>query len=166
MKTTLFFFFMAIMGVTMLCCKSEVKVETAETTAPAFDQQWANHYIDSINTRVTELFKAKDSVALAAFYWPVAEMLPENAETIKGEQILHTWGEWVRSGASEFTFKVTDLRGEGKFMIETGDYQMKDAQGKLSDRGKYIVVHEKRDGVWKIFRDIGNTSLPKEEPGK
>ena len=150
----------------MLCCTSEVKVETAATTAPSFDQQWADHYIDSINTRVTELFRAKDSVALAAFYWPDAEMLPENAETVKGDQILSTWGEWVRSGASEFTFKVTDLRGEGKFMIETGDYQMKDAQGKLLDRGKYIVVHEKRDGVWKIFRDIGNTSLPAETAGK
>ncbi len=165
MKKLSHLLFIALAGLTMLCCKSEVKVETA-SGAPAFDPRWASHYIDSINTRVSELFIAKDSVALASFYWPDAEMLPENAETVKGAQILSTWGEMVRMGMSAFTFKVTDLRGEGKFMIETGDYQMLDAQGKLADRGKYLVIHEKRDGIWKIIRDVGNTSLPKAESGK
>jgi ketosteroid isomerase-like protein len=159
MKNLPLFLFSAFIGLSMLCCTSEVKVESGETK-PAFDQQWADHYIDSINNKVSELFKAKDSVALASFYWPDAEMLPANAETIKGDGILKAWGEMVRMGMSEFTFKVTDLRGDDKFMIETGDYQMIDAQGKLFDRGKYLVIHEKRNGEWKIFRDVGNTSLP------
>ena len=162
MKSLPVLLFISFIGLSMLSCKSEVKLETA-SAEPSFNKPWADHYIDSINAKVSELFIAKDSVALAGFYWPDAEMLPENAETIKGAQILSTWGEMVRMGMSAFTFKVTDLRGEGNFMIETGEYQMLDAQGKLADRGKYLVIHEKRDGVWKIFRDMGNTSLPKTE---
>ena len=165
MKSLPHLLFIALIGLILLCCKSEVRVENA-ADEPSFNKQWADHYIDSINAKVSELFIAKDSVALASFYWPDAEMMPENAETVKGEGILHTWGEMVRMGMSAFNFKVTDLRGEGNFMIETGDYQMLDAQGKLADRGKYLVIHEKRDGVWKIFRDIGNTSLPDTEPTK
>jgi len=162
MKNLPRFLFIGLIGLSMWCCKSEVKVETSNEK-PAFDQPWAAHYVDSINTQFSALFKAKDSVGLAAYYWPDAELLPSNRETIKGDAILAEWGATVRMGIPEFTFKVTDLRGDGKFMIETGNYEMKDAAGKLFDRGKYIVVHENRDGVWKIIRDIGNTSMTSEK---
>ena len=44
------------------------------------------------------------------------------------------------------------------FLIETGNYEMKDGAKSLLDRGKY-VVGDKRDGEWKLYRDIGNTSM-------
>jgi hypothetical protein len=38
------------------------------------------------------------------------------------------------------------------FLIETGNYEMKDGAKSLLDRGKY-VVGDKRDGEWKLYRD-------------
>ena len=36
---------------------------------------------------------------------------------------------------------------------------MKDGAKSLLDRGKYVVVWKKRDGEWKLYCDIGNTSM-------
>ena len=66
----------------------------------------------------------------------------------------------TRMGIKDFTFSTTDITGDDKFLIETGNYEMKDAKGTLVDKGKYVVIWEQRNGEWKLYRDIGNTSLP------
>jgi ketosteroid isomerase-like protein len=99
-------------------------------------------------------------VALASHYWPDAEMLFAHSEPIKGNEILGAWGEMTRSGIKNFSFSTTDIKGDADFIIETGNYEMKDDKNTLVDRGKYIVIWQQRDGVWKLYRDIGNTSMP------
>ena len=66
----------------------------------------------------------------------------------------------TRMGIKEFNFTTTDLKGDAQFLIETGKYEMKHDKNTLVDKGKYVVVWEKRNGEWKLYRDIGNTSLP------
>jgi ketosteroid isomerase-like protein len=160
-KTNLLFT-LAIISISVLCCKPEAKEETVAGNEPAkaLDLQWAKHFLDSVNTKFSEQFKAGDSVALAALYWPDAEILLSNMEPIKGDQILAAWGSMTRMGIPYFTFSTTDIRGDAQYMIETGNYEMKDAKQTLVDRGKYVVVYEQRNGVWKLIRDMGNTSLP------
>ena len=70
------------------------------------------------------------------------------------------WGELTRMGIKEFLFSTTDITGDSQFIIETGNYTMNDANKNLVDRGKYVVVWQQRNGEWKLYRDIGNTSLP------
>jgi ketosteroid isomerase-like protein len=127
---------------------------------PGLDKQWAKSFIDSINLKFSEQFRAGDSVALASHYWPDAELLFANMEPIKGDAILPAWGSMTRMGVTDFTFSTTDISGDAEFIIETGQYEMKDAKHTLVDRGKYVVVWQKRNGEWKLFRDMGNTSLP------
>jgi ketosteroid isomerase-like protein len=84
----------------------------------------------------------------------------DNSEAVKGKDILNAWGAAIRMGIKEMTFSTTDIRGNSVFLIETGNYQIKDAKKSLLDKGKYVVVWEKRNGEWKLYRDIGSTSMP------
>lgn len=166
MKNISLFLFIILAGWSAFSCKSEVKVDTGAAEA-GFDKQKATHFLDSANTLFSQQFANGDSVGLTNWYWPDAELLFANEEPITGtDNIRHSWHRMMGYGFKSFTFKTTDVRGGGNLIAETGSYELKDSRDSLADRGKYIVVWEKRDGVWKIIRDTGNTSLPAEEPGK
>jgi ketosteroid isomerase-like protein len=129
-------------------------------TSTTFNKESARSFIDSVNLKFTEQFRAGDSAALASHYWPDAEILLANSEAIKGNDILPAWGSMTRMGVKDFTFSTTDITGDNEFIIETGNYEMKDEKKTLVDKGKYVVVWQQRNGEWKLYRDIGNTSLP------
>jgi ketosteroid isomerase-like protein len=144
----------------MLACNSENKKEEADPTsnATAFDMQRAKAFIDSINTKFSEQIKNGDSTWVASQYGPDAEILVEKSEPVKGKDILSFWGGVSRSETKDWTFTTTDLQGDENFLIETGTYEIKDANKKLADRGKYVVVWKKQNGEWKLYRDIGASS--------
>jgi ketosteroid isomerase-like protein len=136
------------------------KSPNLNTESLAFDKQWATSFIDSINVKFSEQIASGDSVTLASHYWPDAELLLDNSEVVKGKDILNAWGATIRMGIKEMTFTTTDITGSQTLIIETGNYEMKDAKKSLIDRGKYVVVWEKRNDEWKLYRDIGSTSMP------
>lgn len=125
----------------------------------SLDKQWAKSFIDSINTKFAEHVASGDSSALAALYWPDAELLLDNSEAVKGNDILYAWGSAIRMGIKEMTFSTTDITGSPTLIIETGNYEMKNGSKALIDRGKYVVVWQNRNGEWKLYRDIGSTSM-------
>ena len=124
------------------------------------DKKWAKSFVDSINAKFSEQIALGDSAALASHYWSDAELLLDNSEVVKGKDILNAWGGAIRMGVKEMTFSTTDITGSPTFIIETGNYEMKDGSKSLLDRGKYVVVWENRNGEWKLYRDIGSTSMP------
>ena len=161
MKKIYLFLAASLVSFCILSCSSHNTEKAPDIkTSTSFDKQWAKSFIDSINLKFTEQFRAGDSVALSSHYWPDAEILLSNSEAIKGNNILAAWGSMTRMGIKDFTFSTTDITGDDKFLIETGNYEMKDAKGTLVDKGKYVVIWEQRNGEWKLYRDIGNTSLP------
>ena len=161
MKKVYFFLFMSgICTAYSSCYTGPGENTTSTTTTAAFDKQKASAFIDSINAKFTEEVRNGDSVALAAHYSTDAELLFSNSEPIKGKDILSAWGSIIRMGVKEFTFTSTDMTGSGDLLVETGSYEMKTADNSLLDKGKYVVVWKQQNGEWKLFRDIGNTSLP------
>ncbi|HXL59015.1 MAG TPA: hypothetical protein VN958_22285 [Chitinophagaceae bacterium] len=58
--------------------------------------QSAKSIIDSMNAKFSEQFAAGDSAALASHYWPNAELLPDNSEPVKGNDIVNAWGAAIR----------------------------------------------------------------------
>ena len=120
----------------------------------------AKSFIDSVNQKFTEQVMNGDSVALASHYWPDGEILLSNSESVKGKDAVPIWGELIRMGVKHFTFQTTDITPGGDLLVETGIYEMKTADQKLIDRGKYIVIWKYKNGEWKLFRDIGNSSVP------
>lgn len=146
----------------MAACNSENKELPAENPVAEnnIDLPQAKALIDSINLKFTEEVRNGDSVALASHYWPDAEILLSNSEAVKGTDVLPVWGSMIRMGVKHFTFQTTDITLGGNLLVETGKYEMKAADQSLIDRGKYVVVWKNQNGEWKLFRDIGNTSLP------
>ena len=149
-----------IVSISVLCIvMSGCQQQTADKET-AFDMQKAKSFIDSVNTKFSQQLRDGDSVALASNYWPDAELLLSNSEPIKGKDIMSAWGATIRMGINAMTFTTTDIAGDANFLIETGSYEMKDGNKTLIDRGKYVVVWKQQNGEWKLYRDIGNTSLP------
>ena len=162
MTKAYFFIAASIICFYISSCKSNnsEKLPNLEAEIQALDKQWAKSFIDSINMKFSEQIAAGDSSALASHYWPDAELLLDNSEVVKGNDILNAWGSAIRTGIKEMTFSTTDITGSPALIIETGNYEMKDEKKSLIDRGKYVVVWEKRNGDWKLYRDIGSTSMP------
>lgn len=161
MYKQLFVIISALFVTLLTACNSDGKLQGVGTgsEASSFDKQWAKSFIDSINTKFSEQIAAGDSATLASHYWPDAELLLDNSEVVKGKDILNAWGSAIRMGVKEMIFSTTDITGNSTFIIETGNYEMKDAAKSLLDRGKYVVVWENRKGEWKLYRDIGSTSM-------
>ena len=145
----------------LLSCNSNNPSETSAKAGTAgLDKNRAKSFIDSINAKFEEQVASGDSVALASHYWPDAELLLDNSDVVKGKDIINSWGQLIRMGGKEVKFSTTDITGSPTFIIETGNYEMKDNKKSLLDKGKYVVVWEMRNGEWKLYRDIGSTSLP------
>lgn len=138
--------------------KSE-KTSNPNVENSSFDKKWATLFLDSMNAKFSEQIAAGDSLTLASHYWPDAELLLDNSEPVKGNNIASAWGAAMRMGLKEMTFSTTDITGSATFLIETGAYEMKDEKKGVLDKGKYVVVWEKRNEQWKLYRDIGCTSL-------
>ena len=164
-----FCFYSMILGISLgvIACNTGSKAPVAEAPAgnAAFDMQKAKSFIDSINLKFTEEFRRGDSVALAAHYSPDAELLFAHSEPIKGKDILSAWGSMCRMGLKDFTFETTDLQADSQFLIETGTYLMTAQDNSVAERGKYVVVWRNENGEWKLYRDMGNTSMA-ETPAK
>lgn len=161
MQKTYLIILATLISLCLFSCNSANTEQSADskTATSSFDKQWAKSFIDSSNAKISEQFRAGDSTALASHYWPDAELLLSNSEAIKGNDILPAWGSMTRMGIKDFTFSTTDIVGDSEFLIETGNYEMKDGKNFLVDKGKYVVVWQQRNGEWKLYRDIGNTSL-------
>ncbi len=152
--------FAILMACYMISCNQSTTKQDTTEQKQTLDKQWAKSFIDSMNTQFSRQIASGDTAALASHYWPDAELLLDNSEVVKGPDILATWGAVMRMGLKEMTFSGTDITGSPDFIIETGNYEMKDAGQSIIDKGKYVVIWEKRNGEWKLYRDIGCTSLP------
>jgi ketosteroid isomerase-like protein len=162
MSKTSFFIAASLISFYISSCNSNNSEKSPNQNAEslALDKHWAKSFIDSVNLKFSEQVASGDSAGLASNYWPDAELLLDNSEAVKGKDILNSWGALIRMGTKEMTFSTTDITGNPSLIIETGNYEIKDVKKSLIDRGKYVVVWEKRDGGWKLYRDIGCTSMP------
>ncbi len=53
---------------------------------------------------------------------------------------------------------TVDVQQAGDIAFEVGTYEMKGGDGKVLDRGKYLVVWKRENTEWKLYRDIWNSS--------
>jgi ketosteroid isomerase-like protein len=160
MRKPVLLIYAAIWCFGIISCNHANNNKEMDNKSQALDKKWAGTFLDSVNQKFSEEIASADSAALASHYWPNAELLLDNSEVVKGEDIIHAWGNGIRAGIKEVSFSTTDIAGTPDYIIETGKYEMKDGSKNLLDRGKYVVVWEKRNGEWKLYRDIGSTSMP------
>lgn len=102
-----------------------------------------------------------DAALLATIYTEDAVGYPANSDAVKGRAALQAmWAGVFKSGIAGFELNTAEVEANGNTAWETGTYAMKLKDGKVVDRGKYVVIWKRVSGVWKIHRDIWTTSLP------
>jgi ketosteroid isomerase-like protein len=149
----------------MLACNSATtESKTSEATeakeSSGFDLVAAKSTIESQNAKFIETFKKGDSTGMAAMYADDAMILPPNMESVKPNGIAAFWGLFMHMGIKDFKLLADDLAGNKDQLAETGRYELYDAENKMMDKGKYVVVWKSVNGEWKLFRDIFNSDMP------
>jgi len=107
----------------------------------------------------------KDYAAIARFYAPDAQFMPPHAPPVLGPDAA---GEMWRAMLSlpnlslSWTPTIIDAAASGDLAYVAGSYTLAfDTEaGRREDRGKYVAVWKKIDGVWKMVADINNSDLP------
>lgn len=116
--------------------------------------------IDAVNRKFQAAAAQGNAMEVTGLYTADAQLMPSNSETITGTAAIGDfWSEALGQGLA-LTLESTEVEGHGDVAHEVGTYEMKDAGGRLLDRGKYVVIWKRVNGDWKLHRDIWNTSLP------
>lgn len=106
----------------------------------------------------------RDAAALASLYHEDGRFLPPFMEPCEGRaEIRAAMQTLLDMGASSLVVEPLEVREAGDMTIEYGRYVlgMRPPGGSsITDVGKYVVVHETRDGATKIALDIFNSNSP------
>jgi ketosteroid isomerase-like protein len=133
---------------------------TNQETKPAFDLNNAKKEIEAADKEICSLLSKGDSVSAANMYSSDGKLMVNNMPSITGkENIASFWGGFTKMGA-DISLTTLEIWGDENFISEEGLFEIKLKDGKVADKGKYIVLWKKEEGKWKIHRDISNTDLP------
>ena len=117
--------------------------------------------IEAQNKRFVAAVAKADVAAIGGLYTDDAQALPPNGDVVKGRAaIQQMWKSVFDSGIAAASLETADVEADGSLAYETGRYEMKLKEGKVADRGKYVVVWKRTGNEWRIHRDIWNTNMP------
>jgi len=115
--------------------------------------------IGNANAAFMESFSTGDAQGVASLYTDDGQLLPPGGDVVTGRQAVEDfWTNVMDVGISSARLQTVELEGHGDTAIEIGRYTLGVADGSVADEGKYLVVWKRRDGAWKLHRDIWNTS--------
>lgn len=117
--------------------------------------------IHAANGHFIEAVRTADATAMPALYTKDAQILPPNGELVSGEEeITVFWRSFVKLGIRDARPVTLEVIPMGDLAVEVGTYSLHGEDDTLLDRGKIMVVWKQKDGVWKMHRDMWNSSLP------
>ena len=136
------------------------------STSPALAHS-VSAQINEISVKWVADFKQGDFAAIEALYASDGLLLPSNSPPIEGPKaIADVWKSWSELPNVDVTFgpNRVEASSSGDMAYEYGWYKFAfdTDNGRITDKGKYIIVWKKVDGAWKISADIFNTNLPAE----
>ena len=106
----------------------------------------------------------RDAGALADLYHEDGRFLAPNMPPCEGRDAIQAGMQVLLDvGASSLDIEPLEVRESGELTVEYGRYTLgiatPDGQ-EMTDVGKYLVVHETRDGSTKILLDCFNSNSP------
>jgi uncharacterized protein (TIGR02246 family) len=145
--------------VTLTACKP-AGPSTAEMDAiKAVNGAWAEHY------------NAGDAGAVADLYWENASLMAPGAPASAGRDAIREYlvADIASAKAAGLSMNIEHgpVNVSGNTAWQEGVFRITDASGATVDAGKYLSVLEKRDGTWRLLRDIYNSdgAVPTAAPG-
>jgi uncharacterized protein (TIGR02246 family) len=101
-----------------------------------------------------------DGAAVAALYTENAQLLPPQSDFVTGiEAIAAFWQGVFDSGVKGASLDTLEVERFGDTLNEVGKFELRDADGKVLDHGKYLVIWKREGDSWKLHRDIWTTSV-------
>ncbi len=124
-----------------------------------------NAQIKEMDARWVAAFKQKDFTTIEALYASDGLLLPSNSPPVEGPKaIVEVWRSWSELPNVEVVFGADRIEASssGDMAYDYGWYTFAfdTENGRVTDKGKYVVVWKKVDGAWKVTADIFNTNLP------
>ena len=121
--------------------------------------------LKEINTQWVQAFAQEDFQAIQALMTSDSLLMSPNEPAVKGpEAIVEVWKSWAELAnvAVEWGSNRTEVSSSADMAYEYGWYTFgfDTENGRIEDKGKYIVVWKNVDGAWKVAVDIFNTDLP------
>jgi uncharacterized protein (TIGR02246 family) len=138
-------------------------------TTPRADVAGAEAAIRDINRQMEQGVASKNAAAVSRLYATDAVFMPPNTPAVRGQSaIQQAWAEWMKMPdiSLSLTPSVIDVATSGDLANDVGTYTFSytGENGRVTDRGKYIVRFKKVGTEWKIASDIFNSDLPIPEP--
>jgi ketosteroid isomerase-like protein len=136
-------------AVTLSCSALLVVVASVSPGAQSGDARAA---IEGVNR------KFEDAAATTALYTADAVLLAPNAPQAKGQAaLLEFWKAALAGVPGPIKLTTQELVAHGDAAHEIGAYQVSTADGKVAEKGKYVVIWKREGGQWKLHRDIWNS---------
>ena len=119
--------------------------------------------IAAVNASFMELFGKGDAAAIAELYTEGGQFIPPNSDFVTGKAAIQTTFQGLMDqGIKSLKLETIEIEDYGDTASEVGRYTLKDANGKVLDHGKLVVIWKQEGGQWKLHRDIINSSQPAE----
>ena len=116
--------------------------------------------IYTANQEFMAAFTRHDARAIARLYTVRGQLLPSKRDFVTGrDDIRAFWQDVFDRGLKTVMRETVELDEQGDTAIEVGRYTLFAALDAVADMGKYIVIWKHDNGIWKLHRDVWNTSF-------
>jgi ketosteroid isomerase-like protein len=117
--------------------------------------------VEAGNQKFAEAVSRGDAAAVGALYTTEAQLLPAGSDFVTGTSAIAAfWKSAFDSGIQGAALTTLEVESHGDLAHEVGRYELRGADGKAIDHGKYVVIWKKEGPTWKLHRDIWTTSVP------
>jgi ketosteroid isomerase-like protein len=124
-------------------------------------QEHVREEIEEADRKFMELYKKGDMAGVAALYTDDAIVMPPGSPEVEGKAAIEQlFKAFKNMGVAELVFHVVEVGHTGDWAVERSTFELLGDQGQELDRGKYLVLWHRDQGVWKLHRDIFNSSVP------
>jgi uncharacterized protein (TIGR02246 family) len=133
--------------------------ETEKTETAKNDMNIVKAEIQAIENKWADALNEKDINSLMALYADDATNMQDGAPTLRGKAAIRSQQEKEFAAPPRYasiSFQTQDIYGTPDEVTEVGTSSEKDASGKETATGKYMVVFKKIDGSYKCVREIYN----------
>jgi ketosteroid isomerase-like protein/mannose-6-phosphate isomerase-like protein (cupin superfamily) len=117
--------------------------------------------IEHDNGEFATAFASGNAAAVANLYTETGRLYPPNQPIIEGRAAMVAfWDGAMKAGVQEVALSTNEVFSLGMFAAETGKATLTGTDGRVIDEGKYIVIWQRVDGLWRLHRDCWNSSRP------
>jgi uncharacterized protein (TIGR02246 family) len=140
--------FLATMGVGAVLGVAPARADDSQAAIRASDAE------------LSALVTKQDAAGIAALYTVDGQMLASGRDFIRGRPAIQEyWQAVIHAGVAAIEFTTRELLVDGSTAVEVGEYVVKNGTETVVDRGKYMVLWHRENGLWRLHRDMANTSL-------